>query len=70
MRTHCIKCGKKFREVSPDGPIEEGDVYSAAGRRETQMSGFCEYDFDLLFGDDEDAMEEHTLFDEGEGLFL
>ncbi len=59
-RTHCIKCGNKFRLVSPDGPQEPGDIYSSAGEREAQISGYCEYDFDV-FGDDDDAMEEHIL---------
>lgn len=43
----CVQCSQPFKFGLKDDP--ESNVYSQAGARETQISGFCERCFDELF---------------------
>ncbi len=47
-RHTCVRCGKPYRYVTEPKTIEPGDIYSAAGMRETAISGLCEYCFDEI----------------------
>lgn len=59
MNTHCIECRQPFRRVGGVTEHVPGDVYSAEGDAETQISGMCEFCFDDAFSD---------LDDESDGL--
>jgi hypothetical protein len=41
----CIECGE---------PFTHANVHTALGWRETQLSGYCEDCFDLIFGEDDE----------------
>jgi hypothetical protein len=43
----CINCGHEFHQTDSREVNEPGGIYSEAGAREIQISGFCEYCFDL-----------------------
>jgi hypothetical protein len=54
----CVFCTKPFFFAKDSKARVEGHVYSVAGRKETSISGVCEFCFDGLMKGDEDEYNE------------